>query len=103
MTPRSEASGAGARAEGSFRSLFLALAALPFVALSLTGLVVPAAERPDLTTATLLAESVGIVLAIAAIWAGDETTRRGRAGRRLGMGIVIVAVGLRLAQGALLG
>ncbi len=103
MTSSTEASGAEARAEGSFRSLFLALAAVPFVVLSLAGLLVPAAERADLTSATLLAESVGIVLAIAAIWAGDETTRRGRAGRRLGMGIVIATVGLKLFQGALLG
>ena len=103
MTPRSEASGAGARAEGSFRSLFLALSGP-----ALRRPVADRAGRAGRRTggsheATLLAESVGIVLAIAAIWAGDETTRRGRAGRRLGMGIVIAAVGLKLLQGALLG
>lgn len=96
-------SGTTTRDEGSLRSLFFALAALPFLALSLAGLVVPAADRAELTTATLLAQSVAIVLAIAAVWAGDETTRRGRAGRRLGMALVLAAVGLKLGGGALVG
>jgi hypothetical protein len=102
MTPRSEVSRQETRDEGSFRSLFFALAALPFLVLSAAGLVVPGAQRAELATATLLAESVAIVLAIVAIWAGDETTRRGRAGRRLGMGIIIATIGLKFVTGAVL-
>ncbi len=93
--------------EGSWRALFFACAAVPFLALSLAALAITArpsgTDAADLGPAGLLTESIAIVLAIVAIWAGDETSRRGRAGRRLGMGIVIAAVGLRLAAGAILG
>jgi hypothetical protein len=94
-----------ARQAGRRRSLVLALGAIPLVGLSFSW-IASASTGPDgshFTTLSTVAETAGLLVAIAAILLGDEVTNRGRLGRRLGMVLVVFAIGANLAGKALIG
>lgn len=94
-----------ARTAGRRRSLLLAFGAIPLVALSLSWIPFASSGRDagDLVMLSTVAETAGLLVAIAAILLGDDVTSRGRLGRRLGMVLVVFVIGANLAGAALIG
>lgn len=94
-----------ARPAGRRRSLVLALGAVPLVGLSLSWIPFASTGRDvgDLMMLSTVAETAGLLVAIAAILLGDEVTSQGRLGRRLGMVLVVFVIGANLAGSALIG
>jgi hypothetical protein len=90
------------RAAGSWRAPLLAGSAIVLAAGSWTRYLPgsPTAAGGTLAGVALVLETAALLVAIAATLLGDEITRRGRLGRRLGMVIVVAVAVVHLAGAA---
>ena len=86
------------RRPGPLRSVVLAVVSIPLALLSFSWIAFASQglEMGDLARLPALAETAALVLAILAIWLGDEVTQRGSLGRRIGMIVVVAIIGANL-------
>jgi hypothetical protein len=90
---------------GPLRSVVLAVASIALAIGSFSWIPFAAQghEMGDLARVPVIAETAALILAILAIWLGDEVTQRGQLGRRIGMFVVVAMIGANLVGKAILG
>ncbi len=93
------------RPAGPLRSVVLGVASIPLAIGSFAWVPFAAQGREmgDLDRVPAIAETAALILAILAIWLGDEVTERGQLGRRIGMVVVVAVIGANLVAKAILG
>ncbi len=91
------------RRTGPLRSVVLAVAAIPLAVLSFAGTVAAwkGLETSYVARLPAVAAATALILAILAIWLGDEVTQRGGLGRRIGMIVVVATIGANLVGQAM--
>lgn len=92
------------RRPGSLRPVVLAVVSIPLAILSFSWVAFASQglEMGGLARLPAVAETAALILAILAIWLGDDVTERGTLGRRIGMVVVVAVVGANLLGQAIL-